>query len=379
MNLKIIYPIINGEITGGNMMCLRIIEESIKRGYKVVVNSPTEGKLTYLLREKGIKVYNIDTQRTFRLDNAIKLAYIIKKEDINLIHTHTLLAGTVLSRLAGWISGVPVIDHTHIPYFMNLNPMVRLYQFLFNWITSRLFCAKIIAVSESVKKEITRQGSAANKTIVVYNGIDLGDIRCEKGPIKIREEFGIRANQRIIGEVGRLGVDKGQHILIKAVQKVIKDFPDTIFMIVGEDLTKERDYRKRLERLAGDLGLRQKIIFAGYRHDIMDLMNAFDIFVLPSTFKEGLPVVILEAMAAKKPVIATSVGGNPEIVINGETGTLVLPENPDKLADAIIYHLNNPEISKQMGEKGYARVKKYFSLTQMLDKVMDMYKEVLHL
>jgi len=375
--LKILYPIINGEITGGNMICLRIIEESLRRGYRVVVNSPTEGKFTHLLRERGIRVYNIDTQRTFRLDSAIRLAYIIKKEGINLIHSHAPLAGTILSCLAGWISGVPVINHVHIPYFMNLNPVVRIYQFLFNWITSRLFCAKIIAVSESVKKDIIRQGSRANKTIVVYNGIDLlEDIRCEKGPIKIREEFGLRANQRIIGQVGRLGVDKGQHILIEASQKVIKDNPDVVFVIVGEDLTKERDHKKRLERLAGDLGLRKQIIFTGYRLDIMDLMHAFDIFVLPSTFKEGLAIVILEAMAAKKPVITTIVGGNPEIVIDGETGTLVPPEDPDKLAEAIVYHLNHPEISKQMGEKGYERVKKYFSLTQMLDKVMNVYKEV---
>ena len=375
--MKILYPIINGEITGGNMICLRIIEESLRRGYRVVVNSPTEGKFTHLLRERGIRVYNIDTQRTFRLDSAIRLAYIIKKEGINLIHSHAPLAGTILSCLAGWISGVPVINHVHIPYFMNLNPVVRIYQFLFNWITSRLFCAKIIAVSESVKKDIIRQGSRANKTIVVYNGIDLlEDIRCEKGPIKIREEFGLRANQRIIGQVGRLGVDKGQHILIEASQKVIKDNPDVVFVIVGEDLTKERDHKKRLERLAGDLGLRKQIIFTGYRLDIMDLMHAFDIFVLPSTFKEGLAIVILEAMAAKKPVITTIVGGNPEIVIDGETGTLVPPEDPDKLAEAIVYHLNHPEISKQMGEKGYERVKKYFSLTQMLDKVMNVYKEV---
>lgn len=374
--MKILYPIINGEVTGGNIMCLKIIEESIRRGYRVVVNSPTEGKFTSLLRERGVRVYNIDTRRTFRLDSAIRLACVIKKEGINLIDSHAPLGGTILSCLAGWISRVPVINHVHIPYYMNRIPAVRICQFLANWITSRLFCAKIIAVSESVKKDIIIQGSAADKTSVVYNGIDLEDIRCEKIPIKIQEEFGLRPNQRIIGQVGRLGLDKGQHILIKAASRVIKDFPDTIFMIVGEDLTKERDYKERLERLADDSGLRKQIIFTGYRWDIMDLMHAFDIFVLPSTFKEGLAIVILEAMAAKKPVITTMVGGNSEIVIDRETGTLVPPEDPDKLAEAIVYHLNHPETAKKMGEKGYARVKQYFSLTQMLDKVMDIYKEV---
>ncbi len=374
--MKILCPIIDGEVTGGNLICLRIIEESLKRGYGVVVNSPTEGKFTHLLREKGLKVYNIDTRRTFRFDSAIKLAYIIKKEGINLVHSHAPLGGTILSCLAGWIAGVPVINHAHISYYLNLNPIVKCYQFLLNWLTNRLFCVKVIAVSEFVKREIIRQGTTVNKITVVYNGIDLDNIRYESNPIKIREEFGLKY-QFIIGEVGRLGNDKGQHILIKAAEKVTKNFPNVVFMFVGEDLTKERDYKKKLERLIADLGLKHKFIFTGYRLDIMNLMSAFDIFVLPSTFREGLAVVILEAMAAKKAVITTSVGGNPEIVVDGQTGTVIPPEDPDKLAGAIIYHLNHPEISKRMGENGYERVKRYFSLSEMLDKIMGIYKEAL--
>lgn len=377
MNLKILYPVINGEITGGNMICLRIMEEALKRRYQVIVNSPTEGKFTKILRARGLKVYNIDTQRSFRLDSAIKLALIIKKEGINLVHTHTPLGGMILSCLSGKITGVPVINHIHMPHFMNLNPIVRGYQFLLNWITNRLFCAKIIAVSEYVKRAIIRQGAPTRKVAVVYNGINLDDSKYIHSPIKIREEFGLKQNQRIVGTVGRLGEDKGQHILIKAARKVVKDNPDTIFMLIGEDLTRDREYGKMLREIASNSGVKEQIIFTGYRSDIMDLINVFDIFVLSSTFWEGLPVVILEAMAAKKPVIATSVGGNPEIVIDGQTGTLVPPEDIDKLAEAIIYHLENPEISRKMGERGYERVKQYFSLSQMLDKIMDIYKEVL--
>lgn len=376
--MKILYLIINGEITGGNIICLRIIEECLKNNHKVIVNSPTEGKFTDLLKEKGIKVYNIDTRRIFQLGNAIKLAYIIKKEGIDLIHSHTPLAGTVLSRLAGGIAGVSVVNHAHLPDFMNPNPLVRGYKFLLNWITSRLFCAKVIAVSKFVKREIIKQGIVANKIVTVYNGIDLENIGYDKNTTnKIRDEFGIKQNQRIIGSVGRLGDDKGQHILIKAAQGVIKHYPHTVFVLVGEDLARSGEYRKTLEELASDLGLKQQIIFTGYRSDILDLMNAFDIFVLSSTFTEGLPVVILEAMIAKKPVIATTVGGTQEIVIHGQTGTLVPPQDSDKLAQAIIYHLENPQISKKMGEKGYERVRQYFSLSQMTDKIIDIYKEVL--
>jgi glycosyltransferase involved in cell wall biosynthesis len=376
MKTRILYAVIDGEITGGNMICLKIIEEGLKRGYPAVVNSPTEGKFTDILREKGIKVYNIDTRRSFRFDSAIKLAGIINKEDINLMYSHTPLGGTILSRLGGWMAGVPVINHAHLPDNMNANPFVKRYQLLLNWLTSRFFCAKVIAVSESTKMDIIKQGIVANKIIVVYNGIDLDDGRYSKIPIEIRQEFGLGQNQRIIGEVARLCESKGQHILIKAAQKVIKEFPQTVFMIVGEDLERKGEYKKKLEDLASDLGLKQQIIFTGYRPDIMNLLNAFDLFVLPSLV-EGLPVVILEAMAAKKPVIATSVGGNAEIVVDGKTGILVPPEDSDKLAKAIIYHLNNPEISKRMGEKGYEKVRQYFSLSEMLDKVMDIYKEVL--
>lgn len=374
--MKILYPVIDGEVSGGNVICLRIIEEALKRGYAIIVNSPTQSKFTNILREKGIKVYNLDTRRSFRLDNAIKLAWIIKKENINLVHSHGPLGVTILSRLAGWLAVVPVINHAHLPDFPSANPAVRLYHYLLNWITSRLFCAQVIAVSESVRKEVIKQGVAVNKTAVIYNGIDLGNASCNKSSVEIRREFGLKENQRIIGEVARLCKNKGQDILIKAAQKVIKNNADTVFMIVGEDLERAGEYKKELEDLAEDLGLKQNIIFTGYRRDITDLMNTFDIFVLPS-LEEGLSVAILEAMAAKKAVITTSVGGNPEIVIDGQTGTLVEPQSPDKLAKVIIYHLENSEASKIMGEQGYDRVKKHFSLSQMLDKVMHIYKEVL--
>jgi len=376
MKLKILYPVIDGEITGGNIIALRIIEEALRRGCGVVVNSPTEGKFTRLLKEKGLTVYYIDTRKTFRLESVFRLAGIIKKEGIGLIHSHTPLAGTVLSRLSGWVSGIPVLNHTHNPEFINRNPLIGSFQSLLIWVTSRLFCARIIAVSEFVKTEIVKQGSPADKVTVIYNGIALDSVGSENSRVKIRAEFGLKENQPIIAEVGRLGNDKGQHILIKAAPYIIKKFPEAVFMIVGEDLWKKGEYRKELEEMSAGLGLREKIIFTGYRPDIMDLMAAFDLFVLPSVFTEGLPVVILEAMLARKAVIAASVGGSPEIVIEGKTGTLVPPANPEKLAEAIIYHLGNPEISRRLAENGYAFVKQRFGLPRMLDETMEIYQEL---
>ena len=107
------------------------------------------------------------------------------------------------------------------------------------------------------------------------------------------------------------------------------------------------------------------------------MMKASDLFVLPSVFTEGLPVVILEAMLAGKAVIASAVGGSPEIVVDAKTGTLVPPGDPDKLAEAIIYHLGNPEISRRLAENGYEFLKQRFTLTRMLDKTMGIYQELM--
>lgn len=374
MKLKIFYPVINGEITGGNIIALRIIDEALRKGYGVVVNSPAEGKFTRLLEEKGIKVYHIDTCKTFRLDSVFRLACIIKKEGISLIHSHTPLSGTVLSRLGGFIAGVPVITHAHVRDSFNRNPFIGFYQFLLNWFTSRFFCFKIIAVSQAIKKEIICQGVIAGKIDVIYNGINLSSSSQNiNSGIGIRDEFGIRQNQKIIAQVGRLCEDKGQHVLIKAAKIVIKEY-DCVFLIVGEDLGRAEEYKNSLQELVHGCGLGQRVIFTGYRSDVPGLMNTFDIFTLPS-FVEGLPVVILEAMAAKKPVITTPVGGNTEIVIDGQTGTIVPQGSPDKLAEALMYHLKNQEISKKMGEAGYEMVKAHFPLSVMLDKIMAVYSE----
>lgn len=375
--MKILYPVIDGEITGGNIICLRIIEEALKRGYGAVVNSPAEGKFTFNLRQKGVKVYDIDTRRTFRLDSAIKLARIIKKENIGLIHSHVPLAGTVLSRIAGLLAGIPVINHAHLCDNFNRYIFLKNLQFFLNWMTSRLFCAKVIAVSEGVKKQIVGQGVAPDKVAVVYNGFDIIDEKdLTEDYTRLRSQLGIRAGYKIVGEVGRLCESKGQEILIKAAKEVIREFPETVFIFVGEDLVSAGRYKEKLESLAYELGLDTRVIFTGYRSDILELMSLFDIFVLPSTV-EGFSLVILEAMAAKKPVIATPAGGNAELVIQEETGTIVPMQDSSALADAIIYHLKNPGISAAMGEKGYERLRENFSSREMLNKIMCIYDEIL--
>lgn len=375
--MKVLYPIIDGEVSGGNMICLRFIEAAQKKGWDVFVNSPGGGDFIEMIRNKCAGIYHVDTTRSFRFDKSLRLAKIIKAEKINMVHSHTPLPDTNISRIAAALAGVPVITHAHsLGQALNSNPAIKKYQLMLDWITSRLFCDRIIAVAEAVKTTTVRRGSPPSKIEVIHNGISLTDNQPLRNPEEVRKEFHLTEDQKLIGQVGYFCRNKGQHILIKAACSVIKDFPDAIFMIVGADLQERGRYRKKLENLARELGVEKNIIFTGYRSDVGDLMNAFDVFVLPS-FAEGLPVTVLEAMAARKPVITTPVGGNAEIVVHRKTGMIVPTGDHQQLSKAILHLFNNPEKAALMGQKGYERVQAYFSLEQMVEKTFQVYNEVM--
>ena len=247
---------------------------------------------------------------------------------------------------------------------------------MLDWTTSRLFCDRIIAVAEAVKTAIVKRGAPPSRIEVVHNGITPADCQPAREPGEVRKEFHLADDQKLIGEVGYLCKNKGQHVLIKAACSIIREFPDAVFMFVGEDLQETGKYRRKLQNMTRELGIENNVIFTGYRSDIPDLMNAFDMFVLPS-FAEGLPVTILEAMAARKPVIATPAGGNTEIVVHGKTGMVVPYGDHHQLSEAILRLLQNPEKDRLMGQKGYERVQAYFSLGQMVERTFQIYDEVM--
>ena len=374
--MRILYPIIDGEVTGGNVICFQFIKEAQKKGWDVLVNSPAKGKFIDMIRDRCARIYHIDTTRSFRLDKSVEMMKMIKKERIDLVHCHTPLPDTNLSRIAAALAGIPIVTHAHLRQALNQNPLIKGYQLMLDWCTSRLFCDRIIAVSEAVKTDFAKQGSPQSKIEVVHNGIDTAHDRPGKNSDAVRKEFNLRNGQKLVGEVARLCGTKGQHVLIRAARSVVKEFPGAVFMIVGEDMEENGAYKKELENLAKEMGVEENLIFTGYRSDIPDLMNAFDVFVLPS-FAEGLPVTILEAMSARRPVIATPAGGNTEIVVHDETGLIVPFGDYDQLAEAIINLLGNSEKARLMGQKGYERVQAHFSLDQMVEKTFQVYDEVM--
>ena len=237
-------------------------------------------------------------------------------------------------------------------------------------ISQRLVAACIdryIAVSDGVARRLrSGLGAPGDKIRIVHNGIDV-----DRGPMHgdpgLRAVLAGRSDRPLVLTVARLDAQKGHGHLLAAAATV----PDAVFVLVGEGREEAT-----LKRQAHALGIAERVRFLGHRNDVPDLLAACDVFVLPSLY-EGLPLSVLEAMAAAKPVVATAIDGTTEAVVPGVTGLLVPPADPARLAGAIRALLKDGALARRMGEEGRARVCREFSLRRMIDGVTEVYDELL--
>ncbi|MCK5595141.1 glycosyltransferase, partial [bacterium] len=204
----------------------------------------------------------------------------------------------------------------------------------------------------------------------IYNGIDVEDFNKDFDYQARRKEIGVAEDELLVGIFARLYPQKGHKYFLEAASKINKAIDNVKFMIVGEG-----PLESELKERAMKLGIRGKVIFTGLRHDIPELLHIVDVSVL-SSFIEGFSNIILESMAAGKPVVATDVGGNSEAVINGETGFIVPSANSAKLANAIAKILDNKQLRIDMGRKARERVTK-FSIQEMARQTDNLYKTCL--
>jgi glycosyltransferase involved in cell wall biosynthesis len=373
--MKIAHVVLNGRLDGGQRVCFQILREARQRGYEVALVSPDEGELTTQVRSEGIPLYLFGLERTFQFNRALTFADWLKKEQVHLVHTHTMVPGDVLARIAARLAGIPIISHIHAYRAFSQRPTVRTVQRLLDNATARLTAA-IIAVSEALRTSLIEQGYPASRIWVIHNGVQVECLPTQEQCLEIRRELGFQPTDRLVAVIGRVSPAKGIRELVLAAPQVLECVPSAHFLVIGEDVESEGQFRRNLERQVMELGINRHFHFLGHHPNAARLMHALDLFVLPSWI-EGLPITILEAMAAAKPVIATPVGGVPELVVDGETGILIPPQDVRALADAIIQLLENPELRTEMGQRVYERVRAQFSLSQMLEQVFDVYQHVM--
>jgi glycosyltransferase involved in cell wall biosynthesis len=223
-----------------------------------------------------------------------------------------------------------------------------------------------IAASDAIRTMLVADGVPADRAVTVHEGIDLEHVLAAPR-VNVHEAFWLPHQAPLIGNVAALVPHKGQRHLIDAAHLVVRDVPDARFLIFGEG-----ELREPLERQIRDYHLEKHVILAGFRTDVLGCLKGVDVFAL-SSVSEGLGTSLLDAMACARPIVASRVGGIPEVVADDETGLLVPPRDHQALAAAIVRLLTTPGLQQRLGEAGLARVRERFSLERMLRETVAVY------
>lgn len=303
----------------------------------------------------------------------IRLYCLFHKQRFDIVHTHTAKAGA-LARIAAYFAGVPAIIHTphgHNFYgYFNafVSRLIVLIERVLAYITDR-----IMVLTELEKKDYLRYNVAnEKKLILIYQGLELEEFKIvDSERAKLRENFGVGTEEKLVGFVGRLEQIKGLRYFIEAARIVLEKRKDTKFILLGEG-----GLRSSLETQIHSWGIEDKIIFAGWREDISEIFCILDILVLPS-LNEAVGIVLLEAQAQGVPVVASSVGGIPEIVRDKQTGILVSPRDVRGLTEAILTLLDNPDKAFALGLAAQVWVRDRYKAEKMVKEVSGMYAEIL--
>jgi glycosyltransferase involved in cell wall biosynthesis len=376
--MKILYAITKSNWGGAQRHVYDLAVAMKTVGHEVFAAVGGEGLLKEKLEKAGIYTYSIgalgrDISVSKDAGSFKELYSIIKEKRPDVLHLHSTKM-TGLGSAAGRLLGVKSIIQTiHGWAFNEDRPWYeRLAIRIFSWMTMVL-CHATVLISKREYDQATRFPFVKKKLKLIALGIKPPVFMSIDGAKqlfakKISMEFNEFDKKIIVGTIAELHRNKGLPYLVKTATKVIENHPNSLFIVVGEG-----EERQQLEKEIGNLGLENTIKLLGYVENSSEYLKAFSIFVLPS-IKEGLPYTILEAGSASLPVIATIVGGIPEIITDMKSGILVQPKNPKELAHAISFMIEHPEERRAYSSALHEKVLKDFSLEEMIAKTENVYK-----
>ncbi|MCI0495682.1 glycosyltransferase, partial [candidate division KSB1 bacterium] len=289
-----------------------------------------------------------------------KVAQLMKQQQIQILQT-TLFYADVIGAYAAYLAKVPVV----ISWEAVTGPFAFHHYWSYKLASRKI--DRIVAVSEDIRNKVIRERNLAEeKVVTIHYGVDLKKFAPEDQVLK-KIDIGVSEGQTVLGTVARFDHPKGHKHLIAAAPEIVKQFPNVRFVFVGDG-----PLRQEVEQQIHRLGLDQYFVLLGFRRDVKQLLGVFDLFILPSE-SEGLPNAVLEAMACSNPVVASAVNGVVEVVVDGKTGYLIPPGDPQSISAAVIKMLRSPENMKQMGIKGRERVAAAFSVEQQIGKFEELY------
>lgn len=339
--------------------------------YEIAYFLPWKNALVSQFTSRGVPAFCLNARTPLDLMVVRRLARLLRERQVDILDCHLPYPG-VIGRLAGRLAGVPVVMYTeHSLAVQRRIEGLRYISFFANVFT--YFGADLIlCVSGDTYQDVRRFNLWRTPMQHIYNGIDLAPL--ESGQVDraaARQAMGIPAGHRVVGHVANMASKKRQVDLLKAARLVVGQDSDVTFLLVGRGPELEK-----LRRMARDMGLERHVILPGFVDDLRVAMSAFDVFVLSSLY-EGLPTVIMEAMAMGIPPVATRVGGTPEIISEGVDGFLVRPMAPEEIARKVLALLRDDSLRQAMSERGRRKVRELFDIRRRVREVEEVYQQLL--
>jgi glycosyltransferase involved in cell wall biosynthesis len=329
----------------------------------------TIGELALVAESNGIPVVSMPVRTRYAIASVRHIAKWMQSEDVAVVHTHMHHAA-LWGRVGGKAGGVPVLISTeHGKELWKGSLRLFMDRILSKW------TARHIAVSQDCMQIRTqREKVDPKKLVVIPNGVPIPEQADNAvGRKRIRAEFGLGDDVPVIGTVGRVVQAKGYEYLLAALQLLRRKYPTIIWLAVGDG-----DQRDALAAQANSMGLASAVVWTGRRDDVTDLLAAMDIWTM-SSIREGLPVALLEAMAAGRPIVATNVGGIPDAVTNEKEGLLVPSADPVALAKSIEELIEDPDRAMELGSAAYLRAKTEYGIDSVAQRIEDIYRQELEL
>jgi glycosyltransferase involved in cell wall biosynthesis len=343
----------------------RVLAESeglSKKGHYVCIACRQQARIKNEAIKMGIDVITLPFRKLYDIESMIRLVRILRSEKFDVVNTHSGVDSWI-GGVAGRIAGVPLLvrtRHLNIPLRRNILNFIHYLPHLY------------ISCGENMRSRLINEcGFPAEKVVSIPTGVDSSLFNVSKNN-EAKIKYGLDVNSTVIANVGILRKVKGHEVTLKAARRVIESVPDARFLIVGDG-----PRRDALLGFAVELGISGQVVFTGYVENIEEIYSFADVTLL-SSWSEGLPQGMLQAMAAGVPVVATGVGGVPEVIKNEVTGLLVDAGDDEALSEEIMRIIKNPELALRISENAAALVKQEHSMDLMVDKIENLYLNLLN-
>lgn len=355
---------------GPGRTILEVAEGLRARGVDIVIGSfvsDPDHEHAYLAEagRRGLTTVAITETKAFDPNVTHQIKQYCRDNAIDLIHGHELRSN-LYGLWAARSLRVPVVATAHGWIANDLRGTVytAMDKFLLR------FCDGVITVSKLIKGQLRRVGLPERKLTVVQNTLPTADYVADPADRAFRDELGVVDDTLVLGKIGRLSAEKDQALLFRALRRVVDAGIDAVLVLVGIGPDEEA-----LRALAAELGLADRVFFLGFRKDMHCIYNGLDL-VVQSSYTEGMPNVILEAMAMQVPVVATAVGGTPELIDDGVHGLLAPPRDANALAERLQTALRDPEARSRMAAAARERVEREFDSAVRLDRMAAFYQRL---